>query len=177
MCAYACVRACMSVLSPSEPVISLVHRDYWHCFEQLTHQDACGRWDLLVYISPAVRLASISLIFEHSFVVYCLGRLSALSLVVEQTRVCRKLLSAQGRGRYLLRLALTRKALPQLITHLLHTPRVLEVSEKTQPSSCFSFSLFSVFGLLSKTVSLFFSGIVQLCQSSGVRSLWVGLFN
>ncbi|XP_075889908.1 uncharacterized protein LOC142893320 [Nelusetta ayraudi] len=78
-----------------QPVISLVHRDYWHCFEQLTHQDACGR-------------------------------LSALSLVVEQTRVCRKLLSAQGRGRYLLRLALTRKALPQLITHLLHTPRVLE---------------------------------------------------
>lgn len=53
-----------------------------------------------------------------------------MSLVVEQTRVCRKLLSAQGRGRYLLRLALARKALPQLITHLLHTPRVLEVGEK-----------------------------------------------
>uniref|UniRef100_UPI0037E74505 uncharacterized protein n=1 Tax=Semicossyphus pulcher TaxID=241346 RepID=UPI0037E74505 len=78
-----------------QPVLSLVHRDYWQCFEQLTQQDACGR-------------------------------LSALSLVVEQTRVCRKLLSAQGRGRYLLRLALSRKALPQFITHLLHTPRVLE---------------------------------------------------
>nr|XP_046233847.1 uncharacterized protein si:ch211-250n8.1 isoform X2 [Scatophagus argus] len=78
-----------------QPVISLVHRDYWQCFEQLTHQDTCGR-------------------------------LSALSLAVEQTRVCRKLLSAQGRGRYLLRLALSRKALPQFITHLLHTPRVLE---------------------------------------------------
>ncbi|XP_054454459.1 uncharacterized protein si:ch211-250n8.1 isoform X2 [Anoplopoma fimbria] len=78
-----------------QPVLSLVHRDYWQCFEQLTRQDACGR--------P-----------------------SALSLVVEQTRVCRKLLSAQGRGRYLLRLALSRKALPQFITHLLHTPRVLE---------------------------------------------------
>ncbi|XP_027145066.1 uncharacterized protein si:ch211-250n8.1 [Larimichthys crocea] len=78
-----------------QPVISLVHRDYWQCFEQLTHQDPCGR-------------------------------LSALSLAVEQTRVCRKLLSAQGRGRYLLRLALSRKALPQFITHLLHTPRVLE---------------------------------------------------
>ncbi|KAK2885082.1 hypothetical protein Q8A73_021556 [Channa argus] len=78
-----------------QPVLSLVHRDYWQCFEQLPHQDACGR-------------------------------LSALSLAVEQTRVCRKLLSAQGRGRYLLRLALSRKALPLFITHMLHTPRVLE---------------------------------------------------
>ncbi|KAM3592163.1 uncharacterized protein V6R79_013905 [Siganus canaliculatus] len=78
-----------------QPVLSLVHRDYWQCFEQLTHLDPCGR-------------------------------LSALSLVVEQTRVSRKLLSAQGRGRYLLRLALNRKVLPQFITHLLHTPRVLE---------------------------------------------------
>lgn len=53
--------------------------------------------------------------------------LSALSLAVEQTRVCRKLLSAQGRGRYLLRLALSRKVLPQFFTHLLHTARLLEV--------------------------------------------------
>ncbi|XP_037836741.1 uncharacterized protein si:ch211-250n8.1 [Kryptolebias marmoratus] len=78
-----------------QPVLSLVHRDYWHCFEQLHHQDTCGR-------------------------------LSTLSLAVEQTRVCRKLLSAQGRGRYFLRLALSRKALSQCFTHLLHTPRVLE---------------------------------------------------
>ncbi|KAM9424176.1 uncharacterized protein KZ484_012225 [Pholidichthys leucotaenia] len=78
-----------------QPVLSLVHRDYWHCFEQLLHQDTCGR-------------------------------LSALSLAVEQARVCKKLLSAQGRGRYLLRLALGRKVLPQIFTHLLHTPRVLE---------------------------------------------------
>ncbi|XP_054913471.1 uncharacterized protein si:ch211-250n8.1 isoform X2 [Poeciliopsis prolifica] len=79
-----------------QPVLSLVQRDYWQCFEQLPHQDTCGR-------------------------------LSALSLAVEQTRVCRKLISAQGRGRYLLRLALGRKALSQFFTHLLHTPRVLEV--------------------------------------------------
>ncbi|XP_047465223.1 uncharacterized protein si:ch211-250n8.1 [Mugil cephalus] len=78
-----------------QPVLSLVQRDYWHCFEQLPHHDACGR-------------------------------LSALSLAVEQTRACRKLLSAQGRGRYLLRLALSRKTLPQFFTHLLHTPRILE---------------------------------------------------
>lgn len=31
------------VCAPTEPVISLVHRDYWQCFEQLLHQDACGR--------------------------------------------------------------------------------------------------------------------------------------
>uniref|UniRef100_A0A3B3Z494 Uncharacterized protein n=1 Tax=Poecilia mexicana TaxID=48701 RepID=A0A3B3Z494_9TELE len=73
-----------------QPVLSLVQRDYWQCFEQLPHQDTCS------------------------------------SLAVEQTRVCRKLISAQGRGRYLLRLALGRKTLSQFFTHLLHTPRVLE---------------------------------------------------
>uniref|UniRef100_A0A3P9Q1V7 Si:ch211-250n8.1 n=1 Tax=Poecilia reticulata TaxID=8081 RepID=A0A3P9Q1V7_POERE len=78
-----------------QPVLSLVQRDYWQCFEQLPHQDTCSR-------------------------------LSALSLAVEQTRVCRKLISAQGRGRYLLRLALGRRTLSQFFTHLLHTPRVLE---------------------------------------------------
>ncbi|KAJ3608073.1 hypothetical protein NHX12_025123 [Muraenolepis orangiensis] len=78
-----------------QPVLSLVHRDYWHCFEVLPQQDTCGS-------------------------------LSALSLAVEQTQGCKKLLSAQGRGRYLLRLALRRKALQRYVTHLLHTPRVLE---------------------------------------------------
>lgn len=68
----------------------------------------------------------------------CVCRLSALSLAVEQTRVCRKLLSAQGRGRYLLRLALSRKALPQFITHLLHTPRVLEVSYDVDSDAVFT---------------------------------------
>ncbi|XP_056152625.1 uncharacterized protein si:ch211-250n8.1 isoform X3 [Lampris incognitus] len=78
-----------------QPVLSLVHRDYWQCFEQLPQQDTCGR-------------------------------LCAVSLAVEQTKVCRKLLTAQGRGRYLLRLALSRKTLQQFITHLLHTPRIIE---------------------------------------------------
>ncbi|KAM9717002.1 uncharacterized protein ACNS7B_022759 isoform 1-T1 [Menidia menidia] len=78
-----------------QPVLSLAHRDYWHCFEQLPHQDVCGR-------------------------------LSSLSLAVEQTRVCGRLLSAQGRGRYLLRLGLSRGALPHFLSHLLHTPRLLE---------------------------------------------------
>ncbi|XP_029384127.1 uncharacterized protein LOC115060362 isoform X2 [Echeneis naucrates] len=78
-----------------QPVLSLGHRDYWQCFDQLPQKDTCGR-------------------------------LSALSLAVEQTRVCRKLLTAQGRGRYLIRLALSRRVLPQFITHILHTPRVLE---------------------------------------------------
>ncbi|XP_047232795.1 uncharacterized protein si:ch211-250n8.1 isoform X2 [Girardinichthys multiradiatus] len=78
-----------------KPVLSLVQRDYWQCFEQLPHQDTCRG-------------------------------VSALSLAVEQTRASRKLISAQGRGRYLLRLALSRKTLSQFFTHLLHTPRVLE---------------------------------------------------
>ncbi|MEQ2193660.1 hypothetical protein XENOCAPTIV_008392, partial [Xenoophorus captivus] len=42
--------------------------------------------------------------------------LCALSLAVEQTRACRKLISAQGRGRYLLRLALSRKTLSQYLS-------------------------------------------------------------
>ncbi|XP_077406327.1 uncharacterized protein LOC144038075 isoform X1 [Vanacampus margaritifer] len=54
------------------------------------------------------------------------GRLCNLAWAVEQTKTCRKLISAQGRGRYLLRLGLSRKSLPQFITYLLHTPRVLE---------------------------------------------------
>uniref|UniRef100_A0A667ZQN5 Uncharacterized protein n=1 Tax=Myripristis murdjan TaxID=586833 RepID=A0A667ZQN5_9TELE len=80
-----------------QPVLSLIHRDYWQCFEQIPHQDTCGR-------------------------------LSALSLALEQTRVCRKLLTAQGRGRYLLRLALSRKALPQFIAHLLNNNLDGEIS-------------------------------------------------
>ncbi|XP_061611688.1 uncharacterized protein si:ch211-250n8.1 isoform X2 [Phyllopteryx taeniolatus] len=78
-----------------QPVLSLVPRDYWQCFEQLLRQDTCDR-------------------------------LCTVAWAVEQTKACRKLLSAQGRGRYLLRLALSRKLLPQFVTHLLHTPRVLE---------------------------------------------------
>uniref|UniRef100_A0A3B5KHA8 PDZ domain-containing protein n=1 Tax=Takifugu rubripes TaxID=31033 RepID=A0A3B5KHA8_TAKRU len=66
---------------------------------------------------------------------YC--RLSALSLAVEQTKACKKLISAQGRGRFLLRLALSRKILPQFITHLLHTPRVLESNSNCHLSEPF----------------------------------------
>lgn len=56
-----------------------------------------------------------------------LCRLCAVSLAVEQTTACRKLLTSQGRGRYLLRLALSRKVLQDFIKHLLHTPRIIEV--------------------------------------------------
>ncbi|XP_061764793.1 uncharacterized protein si:ch211-250n8.1 isoform X2 [Nerophis ophidion] len=88
-----------------QPLLNLVHRDYWQCFERLPHQDTCGR-------------------------------LCALSLAVEQTKACKKLLSAQGRGRYLLRLALSRKMLPQFIRHLLHTPKILEVCETYEVVPC-----------------------------------------
>ncbi|XP_051926445.1 uncharacterized protein si:ch211-250n8.1 isoform X2 [Hippocampus zosterae] len=83
-----------------QPVLSLVRRDYWQCFEQLPRKDTCGR-------------------------------LCSVAWAVEQTKTCRKLISAQGRGRYLLRLALGRKTLPQLVTHLLHTPRILEWYSET----------------------------------------------
>uniref|UniRef100_A0A3Q2YGF1 Si:ch211-250n8.1 n=1 Tax=Hippocampus comes TaxID=109280 RepID=A0A3Q2YGF1_HIPCM len=81
------------------PVLNLVHRDYWQCFEQLPRKDTCG--------------------------------LCTVAWAVEQTKTCRKLISAQGRGRYLLRLALSRKTLPQFVTHVLHTPRVLEWYSET----------------------------------------------
>ncbi|XP_036384491.1 uncharacterized protein si:ch211-250n8.1 [Megalops cyprinoides] len=55
----------------------------------------------------------------------CSG-LSALSLAMEQTSTCRKLLTAQGRGRFFLRLALNRRILGSVVQHMLHTPKVLE---------------------------------------------------
>lgn len=46
---WSCTGACAYVcLCSAEPVLSLVHRDYWQCFEQLTHQDACGRYVFLL---------------------------------------------------------------------------------------------------------------------------------
>ncbi|XP_077482321.1 uncharacterized protein LOC144092984 [Stigmatopora argus] len=78
-----------------QPVLSLVRRDYWQCFEQLLRQDTCGRWH-------------------------------GLARAVEEVKACKKTLSAQGRGRQLIRLALGRGALPGFVAHLLHTPSVLE---------------------------------------------------
>uniref|UniRef100_A0A4W4FA91 PDZ domain-containing protein n=1 Tax=Electrophorus electricus TaxID=8005 RepID=A0A4W4FA91_ELEEL len=70
-----------------EPVLSLTHRDYWHCFEQLLKQDTCGR-------------------------------LGAVSLAVQQTIACPKLLTAQGRGRFFIRLMLSRRILGNVVKHL-----------------------------------------------------------
>ncbi|XP_077594375.1 uncharacterized protein LOC144211211 isoform X2 [Stigmatopora nigra] len=78
-----------------QPVLSLVRRDYWQCFERLLRQDTCGR--------------------SHG-----------LARAVEEAKSCKKTLSAQGRGRQLIRLALVRGALPAFVAHLLHTPSVLE---------------------------------------------------
>uniref|UniRef100_A0A673K1H3 Uncharacterized LOC107755421 n=1 Tax=Sinocyclocheilus rhinocerous TaxID=307959 RepID=A0A673K1H3_9TELE len=80
-----------------EPVLSLAHRDYWHCFEQLLHHDTCGR-------------------------------LSSVSLAVQQTTACSKLITSQGRGRFFIRLMLMRRTLGNFVKHLLHTNRVIEVS-------------------------------------------------
>lgn len=56
-------------------------------------------------------------------------RLSAVSLAVQQTTACPKLLSAQGRGRYFIRLMLSRRTLGNVVSHLLHTSSIMEVSE------------------------------------------------
>uniref|UniRef100_A0A8C9R4L1 PDZ domain-containing protein n=1 Tax=Scleropages formosus TaxID=113540 RepID=A0A8C9R4L1_SCLFO len=86
-----------------QPVLALVHRDYWHCLEQLPQLDSCG---------------------------------SPISLALEQTSACKKLLTPQGKGRYFLRLALKRRILGSVVQHLLHTTRLLEVCEVYELVPC-----------------------------------------
>ncbi|XP_041942729.1 uncharacterized protein si:ch211-250n8.1 isoform X4 [Alosa sapidissima] len=59
------------------------------------------------------------------------GRLGSVSLAVEQTINCKKLLTAQGRGRYFLRLAVNRRILGNVVKHMLHTPKILEFYSTT----------------------------------------------
>ncbi|GCB76771.1 hypothetical protein scyTo_0019193, partial [Scyliorhinus torazame] len=54
------------------------------------------------------------------------GRLSQLSVALEKTITCKKVLTAQGRGRHYIRQALNQKTLAIIIQHLRHTPRLLE---------------------------------------------------
>ncbi|XP_028826314.1 uncharacterized protein LOC114784789 isoform X2 [Denticeps clupeoides] len=54
------------------------------------------------------------------------GKLGSLSLAAEQTLACKKLLTAQGRGRYFLRMALNRRILGNVVQHVLHVPKLLE---------------------------------------------------
>ncbi|RXN01647.1 hypothetical protein EOD39_5820 [Acipenser ruthenus] len=56
------------------------------------------------------------------------GRQSQFSVSVETAAACKKLLTAQGRGRFFLRLALNRKILGNVVQHLIHTPKLLENS-------------------------------------------------
>ncbi|XP_069510851.1 uncharacterized protein [Ambystoma mexicanum] len=53
-------------------------------------------------------------------------RLPQLSVLVERTNSCEKLLSTQGRGRYFLRLALSRRFLGTALRHLVCTPKMQE---------------------------------------------------
>ncbi|XP_078510668.1 uncharacterized protein LOC144770216 isoform X1 [Lissotriton helveticus] len=53
-------------------------------------------------------------------------RLPQLSVMVEKTNSCEKLLSAQGRGRYFLRLSLNKKFLGATLRHLVSTPKLQE---------------------------------------------------
>ncbi|KAM5135789.1 uncharacterized protein ACMZJ9_018311 [Mantella aurantiaca] len=54
------------------------------------------------------------------------GRLSHLSVMIQNTVACTKVITAQGRGRYFLRLALNRKIIAAAVQHLQHTQRLLE---------------------------------------------------
>nr|XP_013797325.1 PREDICTED: uncharacterized protein LOC106483839 [Apteryx mantelli mantelli] len=51
---------------------------------------------------------------------------TALSIGIEKARTCAKVLTAQGRGRYFLRLALNGKLLAAAVQQLAGTPRLLE---------------------------------------------------
>ncbi|XP_072260000.1 uncharacterized protein [Pyxicephalus adspersus] len=54
------------------------------------------------------------------------GRLSHLSVMIQSTIACTKVLTAQGKGRFFLRLALNRKSIAAAVQHLRHTQRLLE---------------------------------------------------
>ncbi|XP_078081393.1 uncharacterized protein LOC144501480 isoform X2 [Mustelus asterias] len=56
------------------------------------------------------------------------GRLAQLSVALEKTIACKKVLTAQGRGRHYIRQALNQKTLAITVQHLRHTPRLLENS-------------------------------------------------
>ncbi|KAM9296821.1 uncharacterized protein PAF06_017767 [Gastrophryne carolinensis] len=54
------------------------------------------------------------------------GRHSHLSVMIENTVACTKVLTAQGKGRYFLRLALNRKSIAVAVQHVQHTQKLLE---------------------------------------------------
>ncbi|XP_056626915.1 uncharacterized protein si:ch211-250n8.1 [Triplophysa dalaica] len=54
------------------------------------------------------------------------GRLSSVSLAVQQTAGCCKIITSQGRGRFFIRLMLMKRTLGNVVKHLLHTNRVME---------------------------------------------------
>ncbi|XP_069808119.1 uncharacterized protein [Dendropsophus ebraccatus] len=54
------------------------------------------------------------------------GRVPHISVMIEKTLACPKVLTPQGRGRYFLRMALNRKTLAATIQHLQHTQKLLE---------------------------------------------------
>ncbi|XP_006001745.1 uncharacterized protein SI:CH211-250N8.1 isoform X2 [Latimeria chalumnae] len=54
------------------------------------------------------------------------GRLTQLCRALEKVASCKKVLTAQGRGRFMLRLALNMRILSSVITHLTHTPKLMQ---------------------------------------------------
>ncbi|KAM3922737.1 uncharacterized protein RB166_011838 [Leptodactylus fuscus] len=54
------------------------------------------------------------------------SRLAHISVMIEKTLACPKVLTPQGRGRYFVRMALSRKTLAATVQHLQHTQKLLE---------------------------------------------------
>uniref|UniRef100_UPI00398F30C5 uncharacterized protein isoform X1 n=1 Tax=Pristiophorus japonicus TaxID=55135 RepID=UPI00398F30C5 len=82
------------------------------------------------------------------------GRLTQLSLALEKTITCKKILTAQGRGRHYLRQALNQNILAITVQHLLHTPRLLEWYDPESSilaNECFAEPFLSLLLVLSQT--------------------------
>lgn len=147
----------LHVVHVLEPVLSLAHRDYWQCFEQLIQHDTYGRWVFFISLLSALAVDNtvrVHLCFLLAFDwspselkieptifglhlkatsghnVLSVQRLSSVSLAVQQTAACSKIITSQGRGRFFIRLMLMRRTLGNVVKHLLHTNRVMEVSEQ-----------------------------------------------
>ncbi|XP_067914774.1 uncharacterized protein si:ch211-250n8.1 isoform X1 [Heterodontus francisci] len=81
------------------------------------------------------------------------GRLTQLSVALEKTIACKKVLTAQGRGRHYIRQALNQKILAITVQHLLHTPRLLEwydPESSVLANECFAEPFLSLLLVLSQ---------------------------
>lgn len=120
----------------------------------------CWKWDR--------KCISVRSVWSECSV--CSWRLSSVSLAVQQTTACSKLITSQGRGRFFIRLMLMRRTLGNVIKHLLHTNRVIEVSGHSSDS----WKLF--FLQTINIISYLHSGIALMLLFWEMRSLLVSFY-